>query len=249
MAQTKIIGGGAGSPSMLLAGVENAVDPTHLAARIAMRPLDHAGKGRILGHYKTFQRSGEIAATLAANGKLASIRWPDQNAFCVLTRLKVGVSISADVTAAGIELAYKATVARGFSVDFTAAATALNMATIANTNAMRKTMGGSLMGTAGPRICTTVVQSGDTLTLDTNPFAGCVLPGLLLNTNSTGTAVLGKAGSATPMTTMYECTSPYDHPLVLSYLEGVVIQTVLAGYATGTFALYTQWEWAEVEVF
>src|SRR5437879_1402314 len=99
MAQTKIIGGGAaGDAGVIAAGKEQAVDPLYLAARIAMRPLDYTGQGRILGHYMTGQRSGEIAATLGAGGKLASIRWPDLSTFLVLLRLKIGISISADVT-------------------------------------------------------------------------------------------------------------------------------------------------------
>jgi hypothetical protein len=36
---------------------------------------------------------------------------------------------------------------------------------------------------------------------------------------------------------------------VLSNLEGITIQNMLAGYASGTFAIYPQWEWAEVVVY
>jgi hypothetical protein len=42
------------------------VDPQYLAARIALRPLDYTGQGKVLGHYGIGQRSGEIAATLGA---------------------------------------------------------------------------------------------------------------------------------------------------------------------------------------
>jgi hypothetical protein len=69
------------------------VDPQYLAARIALRPLDYTGQGKVLGHYSVGQRSGEIAATLGANAHLARIRWapPDGTSFLVLMRLKLGL--------------------------------------------------------------------------------------------------------------------------------------------------------------
>lgn len=249
MAQTKLIGGGLasqGSP-----GVELGIDPTFLAARIALRPLDYAAKGNILGHYSVAQRSGEIAATLGAAAHLARVRWapPDGKSFFVLMRLRMGLSISADVTSGKIEQAYKATIQRGWKTDFTANITSIDLATLPRTNAMRGLMGNSLMGAAGPGICTTAGGTGQAMTADAAPFAIATLPTLLLPTNSTGTAVLLTQGAAAPMATLYEYTSPSQHPVVLSNLEGISLQNVLAGYASGTFALYTQWEWAEVEVY
>lgn len=235
MAQTKIVG-----PM----GNEMEVDKTFLAGRIAMRPLEYASKGRVLGHYATAQRSGELAATIGALGHLASIRWANDNAFCVLMRIKAGYSVSAAITAA-VEMNIRAIIVRGFTVDFTTAATACNMAAISDTNKMRKTMGTSLMGTAGPRISTTAVQSGQTLTADANPFAMAVWDN---NNIITGT-VTQPVGIGFPTQTLYECTSPYQHPVVLSQYEGVVLQPITAGPGTGTYALYTQWEWSEVEVF
>lgn len=223
------------------------VDPTFLAGRIAMRPLDHVAGGRILGHYAVEHRSGELAATIGALGHLASIRWTDSTAFCVLTRIKVGYSISAAVTTA-VQMNMRAVFARGFSVDFATARTLTNLAAIPKANAMRASMNGSLMGVNGPAISTTTVMSGQTLTADTDGFAFTVWPALV-GTNGTGTAVALPVGMAGEMKTLYECTSPYQHPVVLSQNEGVIIQPITAGPASGTFAIYVQWEWAEVEVF
>lgn len=236
--QTKILGA---------SGNEMEVDKTFLAARVAMRPLEYVNQGRVLGHYAVAQRSGELVATIGALGHLASIRWAVDDAYCVLMRLKVGWSISAAVTTA-VEMNLRAIIARAFSVDFTTAATAINMATVPSTNAMRKSMGSSLMGVTGPRISTTTVQSGQTLTADNAPIGMVVWPSRY-PTNSTGTAVAQAVGDAGMMQTLYECTAPYQYPVVLSLNEGVIVQPVTAGPATGTFAIYTQWEWAEVEVF
>lgn len=229
------------------AGHQLEVDATHLAARIAMRPLDHVKDGRILGHYAVAQRSGELVATIGALGHLASFRWVPDDAYAVLLRLRVGWSISAAVTTA-VEMNMRAIIARAFTVDFTTAATAINMATVTKTNAMRASMGTSLMGVTGPRISTTAVQSGQTLTADNAPIGMVVWPSRY-PTNSTGTAVAQAVGDAGMMQTIYECTSPYQHPAVLSSNEGVLVQPVTAGPASGTFAIYTEWTWAEVEVF
>jgi hypothetical protein len=112
---------------------------------------------------------------------------------------------------------------------------------------MRGSMGNSLMGANGPGICTTAGGTGQALTADAAPFAIATLPPLLLNVNATGTAVLGKAGHAGADDHAVRVhLALAQHPVVLSNLEGISVQNVLAGYASGTFAIYTQWEWAEV---
>ena len=223
------------------------VDPTFLAARVAMRPLEYVANGRILGHYAVEHRSGELAATIGALGHLASLRWSDSTAFCVLTRIKVGYSISAAVTTA-VQMNMRAVLARGFSVDFSTARTLSNLAAVPKANAMRSSMNGSLMGVNGPAISTTTVMSSQTLTADTDGFAFTNWPALL-GTNGTGTAVALPVGMAGEMQTLYECTSPYQHPIVLSQNEGVIIQPITAGPARGSFSIYVQRDRAEVVVF
>ena len=226
-----------------------AVDPTFLAARVALRPLEYQSQGRILGHYAVAQRSGELAATIGALGHLASVRWSDATAYMVLLRLKVGWSVSGAITTA-VEMNMRAIIARGFSVDFTTAATAINLATVPKTNAMRQSMGSSLMGVNGPRIATTVVQSGQTLTVDNAPFAMHVWPSIVaVDATAAAATVTQAVGVAGMMATLYEYTALAQHPVVLGFNEGVIVQPVTAGPATGTFAIYTQWEWAEVEVY
>ncbi len=216
-------------------------------------PFVSADRQTVLGHYKTFQRSGEIAATLGAAAHLARVRWAPtlSNTFFVLTKLRGGISVSADVTSGKIEMALRAIIARQFTVDFTTNMTALNLATTnaGKSNAMRTSMGGSLMGASGPGILTTAALSGQTMTVDAAPFCGAVMPTLLVPTNSTGTATLLTQGAGTPMTTLYEWNAQGDHPPCLSLNEGIIVQNQLAGYASGTFALYTEWTWAEVLTF
>jgi hypothetical protein len=236
--QTKILGGG-----NLQAGTEWAVDPTFQAARIAMRPLDHAALGQVLGHYSVCQVSG-ATASLGAAGHLASIRWADSSRFLVLMRIKAGWSVTGAVTAA-TPMDMQAVIVRGFSVDFTTASTTISLAAISNTNKMRANMGTSLMNTIGPRIATTTVMSGQTLTADVAPFAYTVWANQPSG-NATVTQAVGVAGA---MQELYNWNALGQHPVVLAANEGIVLQPVTAGPTTGTVKFYVQWDWAEVTVF
>lgn len=209
-------------------------------------PYISADRQTVLGHYTVAQRSGELAATIGAAGHLARIRWAPTlaNTFCVLLRLRAGISVSAAVTT-GVEMTLRAIIARQFTTDFTTAITNINMSTL-NSNKNRVSMGQSLMGTAGPGISTTAVMSGQTLTADAAPFAITPIP-TLIPVTATGTAVAIPVGTASNMITLYERGGDGFHPIVLSNNEGVVVQPHLAGPASGTWALYTEWTWAEVQ--
>lgn len=197
----------------------------------------------VLGHYGVSQLSGAIAATPTALDPHASIRWAPSvtSALCVLARIKVGWHCISAITTA-VRMSYQASIARSFTVDYVTGSTAINMANVSKTGAMRSNMSNSLMGTTGPRITTTGAMSGHTNTLDNAPFAFTTwtVPGILTGTVST------VAGVAGPMQTLYEWTGIGQHPVVLSNNEGVVIQLTHTGWATGTVSLCCQWEWAEV---
>jgi hypothetical protein len=207
---------------------------------MASIPVPYIGTGgqaqTVLGHYSTAQKSGNFTGW-AANDVVGSIRWAPTNTnyFLVLMRLKWGIVTQATATAGVYDVG--ASIARAFTVDFTTAATAVNMATTQKTNLMRGSMSLSQMGTSGPRIATTTTQSGQTYTLDATPFAADVA-------NLTGTTV----GISSGMRSMYEWTGLGQHPLVLSNQEGVSVRMLTAS-AGGTYNVYLQWEWAEVLLF
>lgn len=228
-------------------GTQLEVDPMFMAGRVAMRPLDFKKNGRVLGHYSINQRSGELAATIGALEHLAAFHWTQDDAFAVLLRLRVGWSISAAQTVV-VEMNLRAVLAHAFSVAFTSDETAANMLVPPKAGAMSSAMSSSLMGTAGPQISAADSMTGQTATIDTNGIGSVVWPSHY-STNGTGTIVTSDVGDAGKMHTLYECTSPYQHPIVLSQNEGVIIQNITAGPASGTFAIYVDWTWAEVEVF
>lgn len=212
-------------------------------------PFVSADRQTVLGHYKVAQTSGAIAATPTALDVHASIRWAPTvtNTYLVLLRLRVGWQVISAVTTA-VRMTYQASIARQFTVDYVTGSTAINMASVAKTGAMRNTMQNSQMGTSGPRITTTGAMTGHTNTLDNAPFAIHTWPAVLAVT-ATGTAVAQPAGMAGQMADLYVRGADGDHPPVLSNNEGIAVQLTHTGWATGTVSVYTQWEWAEVLAF
>lgn len=222
------------------------VDPTFNAARASVRPLDHGIGGSLLGHYCVGQLSGSIAATPTALDAHASFRWAPSlgTALAVIERIRVGWTVLTAITTA-VPMAYQATIARSFTVDFTTASTAINLGSVTKTQAMRSNMGSSLLGTAGPRISTTTVMTGKTYTLDTGPIGYAVWnPTQIL----TGTVSM-PAACAGEMKALYECNDNGQHPIVLANNEGVIVQIVNTGWATGTIGLYVEWTWCEVSSY
>ncbi len=241
MAQTKVIGGGVQSP-----GVELGIDPTTLAAHVALKPIEYGNFGTVLGHYSVAQQSGSITA-MAAGGHSASFRWTDPSRYAVILRIRVGYCFNGAVTTT-LPMDMRAIIARGFSVDFSSNQTAISMVGVSNTNKMRASMGASLMGTKGPTICTTVAMSGQTLTADAAPFAICSWP-TIAATNGAGTAVAQPVGAGGSVQDLYTCTAQGQHPVVLAANEGVIIQPAQAGPASGTWIYTCAWDWAEVSVY
>ncbi len=211
-----------------------------------MRPLNYTGLGGIiLGHYAVAQRSGAIVATIGTAGILGSIRWaPTSNILLALMRLKAGITFSGAVSTA-TEMTLQAKIVRGFSVDFTTASTPAAMGVVTSTGKMRSsTMSPSQMGANGPRICTTTVMSGQTATQDADAFCMAAFDTPAI----TGTVGI-PVGRACITQTLYEWTALGGHPPVLGSQEGIFVELVAAGPASGTFNLQLQWEWAEVAVF
>lgn len=207
-------------------------------------PFTSADNQTILGHYGVAQLSGAIAATPTALDPHASVRWAPAtvNSYFVLLRLRVGWAVISAITTA-VRMSYQASIARGFTVDYVTGSTAINMATVSKTNAMRSSnMSNSLMGATGPRITTTGAMSGHTNTLDAAPFAitnwnvGAILTG----------TVSVPAGIAGNTQTLYERGADGFHPVVLGNNEGIAVQLTHTGWASGTVSLYTEWTWAEV---
>ncbi len=218
---------GAGSQS----NVEAQVDLTQQALRTSVRPTEHQVNGLIGGHYGIVAYTGTVAASLAANSVVFSLRWGDSTKFLVLKRLFAWMAITG--TPGTLQaFALEAVRATGFTVAFSANNT---NAAVGTGQKMRSgNMAQSLFSSVGTiQSCTTAGMTGMTYTLDSAGFA----------TNTLQGTVAAGAGGTVPL---YDQNEFGQHPLVLAANEGVVIRNPIALPATSTVQMGFQALWAEV---
>src|SRR6266487_1369796 len=75
------------------------VDPTWNAQRVALRPIDYALMGQVLGHYRAVSFTG-TTVSIGAAGILSSLWWRDATRFLVLLRLSAQAEVASAITAA-----------------------------------------------------------------------------------------------------------------------------------------------------
>lgn len=229
--QTKIIGS---SNQGAIAPAEQAVDPMFLAARIALRPLDYSGSGRVLGFYRA---AGFTAAGLFTAGvNLANFRITDASALAVILRARVTVAVAAAVTAQRLD-PVGLFIARAYTVQETTNLTALTLT--GNNGKMRTSPMGTALATVGVANAAAGLTGG-TRTIDANPIG---LAGL------SGNAAIAGLGTGLPTTALVDASDAGNHPPVLAANEGLVLQWGATALATGTVVVGVEVEWAEVVVF
>jgi hypothetical protein len=208
------------------AGVVWQTDTKHRAGRVSLRPIDIGS----LGAYRASAISGSIAATLAANAPLFSLRWTDATRKMLLTRLRAGIIVDSNITTA-VPIVLEAVAARSFSAS-DSGGTALTLT--GNNNKLDTSMGTTLVGDA--RIAGTAALTAGTRTLDTQGF-GMIVGG-------SGTT----AGAQTPaaMTDLFNPRAGEEQPMLFATNEGFIVRSVLTGPATGTFRIAIDLAWAEM---
>ena len=225
----KIVGGGAAQP-----GTEQAVDPTFLAARVALRPYDYGNFGQILGHYKV----AFAFSVVAGNGtsSLISLRYaPGGQSFFVLTKLRWMQALLTTAFTTQQIVDIQATIARGFTASDTGAGSTFTP--VGNNQKARTAMGSS--GVAQILTATAAITAG-TRTLDANPFA-IACADVASNTVATGgTPLLSNPKE------LYQGVSFGEHPVVLAPNEGLVVAASTSLGAVGVVKYYFVAEWAEV---
>jgi hypothetical protein len=235
-------------------GNEHFIEPTWDAARVALRPLDYAHLGQLLGHYRAISMSG--ACTLSsAGGILASLRWLDTNAvprFLVLLRLGVQIEIlGAITTAAPFDVA--SYIFRGATGNASGSGST-TLTLTGNNQKARLGMASSILGSGGGELRTigtsTTLSAAAGKTNDTAPF-GFAAYGTQVapNVGATANVTAPLAAQVLVMQDLYKLESIYSHPIVLASNEGIEIQQVTAAPGTGSWKYAFLWEWAEVVVF
>lgn len=223
--------------------VEAQVDPTYQALRSSIRPLDHVVNGVVGGHYGIVAYSGAVVASQTAATILFACRFVSQSKLMVLKSLKIGHSITTAYTTLSPP-DFELVLAKSFTVMYTNnAGTVLTPAAYSN-KARTQMAGSEFVNSAAsgnaPNMtpCTTSgMSSGQTVTLDTYPFAyaPCPVPGVAIG--SGGTHVL------------YEQTQMGKHPIIIGNNEGFVIRFANTSGATGVSKLGIALEWAEVAAY
>lgn len=182
-----------------------------------------------LGVYSFATQSGLIAATLAADSPLFSMRWGNANNYAIVDYLSVSVVISGAITAPAVHTGLEVVFARAFTAS-DSGGTAL---TITGNNGKLKTNFDTTLVT-DLRIATTGTLTAGTRTLDTQALATVGY--------GTGTAV---GTTALPHTILIS-RETNAYPVVLSQNEGLILRNPLAGPATGSFVVFVTLRWREM---
>ncbi len=222
------------------------IDQTHQAARVSLRPIEHALTTAVGGHFRISARSGAITgAGVIANAPLFSMRWTQPSFLFVLTFLEAYYVPTVVFTAAQ-ELGLEAILASGFTAS-DSAGVGIGI-TGASTNRVRRLgMQPSLI--TDLRIATTTLLTAGTRTLDAFGFCGGA--GLVNVVNAAaGTAYVNPGGNVMPFGFRYEPTMERgEHPVVIASGEGLIVRNTIAFPAAGTVTLIVNMAWAEIPTF
>lgn len=204
------------------------------AGRAQPTPIEY-GAG---GHYQYASRTGTLAAALAANAVLFSMRNGGAKPM-ILLALRAWLQ-PLTVFTAHQEISLEAFVARGF----TASHSGGNAANLTGNNLKARTSMPST-GLADLRLASTAALGGGTLTPDDKPFAVALGSPLIVN---------GVAGTAFSPYNKPELEYAPDiesgeHPIICAQDEGIVIRNGIVWPAAGTAVLAVAAKWAEVDAF
>lgn len=226
-------------------GTEALVDSLRGSTRCSVSPIDYSdSNGNLLGHYAAVLRTGNLAATMAANAPLVSMRWTSTTSVAVIESIRWSMELITQVTTevAGFPDA-EAIIARNFTV--------VDSGGTATTPVkMRSAMGNSAVGDL--RVSTTAALTAGTRTLDGVGFAFGTWPiktSLASVTATYAANAIVEVGVQTPTLDLYKWDRLGGHPPVLAANEGLILRQSSAGPATGTYNYIFTLEWAEVALF
>ena len=209
------------------------VDPTHMAARVSLRPIEYADglSGAKGGHYRIGAQTGTMAAGIASAASVFQVRWADPTKLFLLKRLLVqcctGTGFAATTLGAPLELI----VGHGSTANGSSG-TAVSISPLSGR--MRMDMAPSAFCASGEiRIASVGALTQPTgIALEATAIGECM---------GAPNATLAQS----PLMSLYDLSDHGDHPQTLSQGDCLVVRT-LNPAATGTwFACFTM-SWAEV---
>lgn len=207
------------------------VVPSDLGSlRVSSRPADP------LASYRLATISGSIAATLGAGSTIFSMRWGNATNFFKLERFAINIITNGTITTA-VTPRLGLFVARGFTASDTGG-TVPSLAT--NFQKARTSLANSLI--TDMRIATTAALGVGTRTVDALPIR----------------AVRGFSGTTAPARwflgdkiVLYDqfLSGEDQYPIILAMNEGILLQNIDAGPATGTFIVEIEMDWSELATY
>lgn len=202
------------------------VETNTRALRVTTRPIDVGALGTYAGAWKT----GTIAAGMAANGTIFSVRWTHASNLMLLRNLTFAMSSLSTAFTAGVGSA-RLIAARSFTASDSGGTASVPTG---NSQKRRTSFGNTLIGDL--RIASTGVLTAGTRTLDGTELSN----------------IMFAVGTATntvycPATTLWSPNFSGEWPLVLAQDEGFLVQATVP--ATGTWQAQINLEWAEVASF
>jgi len=221
---------------------EAVIDAQRGSQRMSISPLDYTDmSGNVFGYYSAVMRTGNMAATVAANAPLASFRWTSSAAVALILSIRwAQQQVTATATAVAGFPDAEAIIARSFTASDTTG-------TAVVPSKMRTTMAASIIGDL--RVATTAALSAGTRTLDSVGFA-FASAALKVSPDIGATAATGVAvGNGTLTQDLYKWDRLGGHPPVLQANEGIILRQSSAGPAAGTYNFIFTIEWAELAMF
>lgn len=203
------------------------VDPTYLALRTSLRPLDWKAHlaGHIGGHYRRAMSTGLVTVVAGAGG-LLSFRWTNSDRVAVLLKAIVQATVATAFTTAQ-ETSVDLVRVNGFSAsDSGGTAHALS-----NDDKLSPDMNPSQI--ADLRVATTAA-----LTPGTGSEEGGAQAAAILSLGNT----LGASASAV----LFDAIAGAEHPLVLQASSGFRIRNLFTQGAVGVVRFNFTLVWAEI---
>ena len=217
------------------------ITPTFKALRGENRPLDHGA----LGHYRYSDKTGTLAAALAAGAVIFAFRWGDTN-LAAINWLRVRFQANVLFTAAAANLSLSATIGRTYTASHTGGTAATSSG---NNLKLRTSFPTSKINTNGDiRIATTAALGGGTVTADAHPFAyGGPGRANYVNT-AAGTEVIYNNNPIGNIDYSARVADA-EHPIVLAQNEGILVRNVVVWPAAGTGEVSVEIGWTEIAAY
>lgn len=205
------------------------VDPTNLAARTSLRPIEIVGSTSG-GFFRSASRSTGITTVLTGAPVVWTMRWTSANLNALVYAVKVGWTVTTGFTGAQA-VDFGLFVARSYTVSPTTNSTAI---TLTGNNQKKRTS----LATSANLIwqitnSSTSGITGQTLTADSNP---------VLQRYAWAPAATAGNGP-NDFGYLFDMS---EYPVTLANNEGLTLQVLTTMGAAGVISLYVEAAWAEV---